>query len=59
LRVRTWFAAFVFQVAQEPEHPLEGEVGDAESGDLGALVGGDETQQDPHGVPVASHRSWT
>ena len=48
----------LFQVAEEAEDALEAEVTDVELGDLGALVGGDEAQQESHGVSVAAHRRW-
>jgi hypothetical protein len=38
-------AAVVFEVAEEGEDPLKGQVLDAELGDLGAVVGSHEAQQ--------------
>jgi hypothetical protein len=49
-------AAVVLEVAQEAEDPFEGQVLDAEPGDLGALVVCDEMQQEPYRVAIAAHR---
>ena len=49
-------AAVVLEVAQERHDPVEGEVGERQPGDLAALVGRDEHQEQPDGVAVAAHR---
>ena len=47
-------ATIVFEVAQERDDPFEAEVGQLQAGDLGALVGGDEQQEQADGVAVAA-----
>ena len=49
-------APVVLEVAEECHHPVEGQVGEGQAGDLAALVGRDEHQEQPHGVAVAAHR---
>ena len=49
-------APVVLEVAQERHDPVEGEVVKGQAGDLAALVGRDEHQEQPHGVAVAAHR---
>jgi hypothetical protein len=49
-------APVVLEVAEEPDDAVEGEVGEGEAGDLAALVGRDEHEEEPHGVAVAAHR---
>jgi hypothetical protein len=48
--------AFVLEVAEEPQYPLEGQVFDVEPCDLAALVTSCEAQEKPHRVPVAAYR---
>jgi hypothetical protein len=49
-------APVLLEVADESEDPLEGQVSEREAGDLAALVGRGEHQEQPHGVAVAAHR---
>ena len=58
LRVRMWLPRSCFEVAQERDDPLEGEIADRELGDLRALVGGEVHDQQPDRVAVAAHRGW-
>ena len=51
-------SSIVFEVAEEPDHEIEIEVGDGELRDLGVSVGGSEAQQDPDRVAVAADRGW-
>src|SRR5664280_3238187 len=48
--------AVMLQVAQEAEDPFEAQILEVELGDLRYLVLGDEAQQEPDGVAVATHR---
>ena len=52
-------APVLFEVPEEPDGPLEGEVAEGETGDRAPLVGRDEAQEEPDRVPVAAHRGWT
>ena len=49
-------AAVLLEVAQEGHDLLEGEVGEGQAGDLAALGGGGECQEEPDGVAVAADR---
>jgi hypothetical protein len=49
-------AQVLLEVAEEGHDLVEGEVGEGEAGDLAALVGRGEHQEQPHGVAVAAHR---
>ena len=44
------------QVTEEAQHDLEGQIIQAQLGDLGPLLLGQEAEQEPHGVPIAAHR---
>jgi hypothetical protein len=45
--------ATLLQMAEEPEGSFEAQVFESELGDLHLLVGGDEAQKEPDGVPIA------
>ena len=51
-------AAVLFEVSQESDDPIEGEIAELQAGDLAALVGRGEYQQQPDRVAVAAHRGW-
>jgi hypothetical protein len=50
-------AAVLFEVAQEREDPLQGEIPHRQARDLAALLGGEEHEQQPDRVAVAADRS--
>jgi hypothetical protein len=45
-----------FQVSEEPDHPLEGEISQRQARDFAVSIDGDELKEQPDRVPVASHR---
>ena len=49
-------AAVLFEVPEEADDPLEGEIIERQARDLAVLLGGDELQQEPDRVAVAAHR---
>ena len=53
---RNALAATVFEVSQEALHPIESEILELDSGELAALVRGDEHEEQTHSVAVALHR---
>jgi hypothetical protein len=51
-------AAVLLEMPQESDDSLEGEIADRELGDLRAVVGCEEQDQQPDRVAVAAHRGW-
>src|SRR5256885_7484882 len=49
-------AALGFEILQEPDDALEAEVGEGQARDPASLVGRDELEKQPDGVPVAADR---
>lgn len=52
-------ASVLFEVAQELDDSVEGEIPEGKPGDPAPLVGRDEQEEEPDRVPVAAHRGRT